>query len=306
LGFYLIKRILYSVITLWVVITITFFLMHSIPGNVFASEKKLPPNIVKNLEEKYGLDKPLMQQYVKTLTNVCLLDFGMSMKTGGRSVNDIIEEHFPVSLELGLYSLFLCLLVGIPLGIISAIKKGKWQDHVSMITATLGVTIPSFVIAAILQYVFCVQLRLFPVMGLNSPTDAILPAIALSFFPISFIARLTRSSMVEVLEQDYIRTAKAKGLSKSSIIYKHALKNAILPVVTYLGPLIAGVLTGSFVIEKIFNIPGLGRYFIDTILSRDYTTIMGVTTFYASFLIIMNLVVDILYVVVDPRIKLKT
>lgn len=304
--FYIVKRLGYSVLTLFVIITITFFLMHSIPGSIYTKDKSLPPAIVENIKAKYGLDKPLFQQYLTTLGNVARLDFGMSMLNDGRKVNDIISEQFPNSAKLGLLAIFICLIVGIPLGIISALKNGKWQDSGSMLLATFGVTIPSFVVATLGQYIFCVKLRIFPVMGFKSISHAILPAIALSFFPLSFIARLVRSSMLETMEQDFIRTARAKGLAEKIVVYKHALKNSIIPVVTYLGPLIAGIMTGSFVIERIFSIPGLGRYFVISISNRDYTTIMGVTIFYAAFLILMNLIVDIVYMLIDPRIKLNS
>lgn len=305
MGYYIIKRFVYSFITLFIVVSITFLLMHAIPGSVFTKDRELPPAIIKNIEAKYGLDLPLHQQYFKMLGNIAVLDFGMSMQNDGRRVNDIISEQFPNSAMLGILAILICMIIGIPLGIISALKNGKWQDTVSMVLATLGVTIPSFVVAVLAQYIFSVKLKLFPVIGFTSILHAILPAIALSFFPLSFVARLIRSSMMETLEQDYIRTAKAKGLSTGVVIYKHALKNSIIPVVTYLGPLIAGVLTGSFVIETIFNIPGLGRYFVQSISNRDYTTMMGVTVFYAAFLIFMNLLVDVIYVIIDPRIKLK-
>lgn len=303
--YYILKRLIYSVLTLYIIITLTFLLMHAIPGSIYTGEKTLPPAIVENIKAKYGLDKPLYQQYGMMLKNIAKLDFGMSMKNEGRSVNDIIAEHFPNSAKLGIVAILMCLLVGIPLGIVSSLHVGKWQDHSSMIIATIGVTIPSFVVAALTQYFLAVKLKWFSVSGFESFQDAILPAIALSFYPLSFIARLVRSSMVEVMEQDYIRTARAKGLSETIVVYKHALKNSIMPVITYLGPLVAGILTGSFVIEKMFNIPGLGGYFVNSISNRDYTTLMGVTVFYAAFLIFMNFIVDVVYVLIDPRIKLE-
>lgn len=305
MGFYVLKRFAYSLLTLYIVITITFFLMHAIPGSIYTSEKSIPPAIVKNIKAKYGLDKPLFEQYVIVLKNVVTLDFGLSMKNKGRTVNEIISDHFPKSAMLGSFAIILCLFIGIPLGILSALKVDKWQDRAAMVLATLGVSVPGFVIAILSQYYFGVRLKIFPVIGFSSIAHLILPGIALSFFPLSFIARLVRSSMINVLEQDYIRTARAKGLSEFIVIYKHALKNSIMPVVTYLGPLIAGVLTGSFVIESIFNIPGLGRYYVTSISNRDYTVLMGITIFYAAFLIIMNFVVDLAYVVLDPRIRLK-
>lgn len=305
LGIYIIKRLGYSLLTLLIIITLTFFLMRSIPGSIYTKDKPLPPKIVENIKAKYGLDLPLSQQYFKMLGNVVRLDFGMSMQSEGRKVNDIITEQFPNSAKLGLFAIFLCLIIGIPLGIISALKNGKWQDNGAMILATLGVTIPSFVVATLGQYIFSVKFKILPVMGFKTFASAIMPAIALSFFPLAFIARLVRSSMLETLEQDYIRTARAKGLSEQMVIFKHALKNSLIPVVTYLGPLIAAILTGSFVVERIFNIPGLGRYYVSSISNRDYTVVMGVTIFYAAFVIMMNFLVDIVYVIIDPRIKLR-
>jgi oligopeptide transport system permease protein len=302
---YILKRVFYSLLTLFVVITLTFFLMHAIPGGVYTSEKNLPAAIVNNIKAKYGLNLPLGDQYLIQLKNIAKLDFGMSMKNQGRNVNDIIRDQFPRSARLGTFAIALCLFVGIPLGILSALKVDKWQDRAAMIIATIGVSVPGFVIAILAQYFLGVKLGLFPTIGDKTFLHLVLPGIALSFFPLSFIARLVRSSMVEVLEQDYIRTARAKGLSERVVIYKHALKNSIMPVITYLGPLVASVLTGSFVIESVFNIPGIGRYFVTSITNRDYTVIIGVTVFFSLFLILMNLVVDIIYVVIDPRIKLN-
>jgi oligopeptide transport system permease protein len=302
---YILKRVFYSLLTLFVVITLTFFLMHAIPGGVYTSEKNLPAAIVNNIKAKYGLNLPLGDQYLIQLKNIAKLDFGMSMKNQGRNVNDIIRDQFPRSARLGAFAIALCLFVGIPLGILSALKVDKWQDRAAMIIATIGVSVPGFVIAILAQYFLGVKLGLFPTIGDKTFLHLVLPGIALSFFPLSFIARLVRSSMVEVLEQDYIRTARAKGLSERVVIYKHALKNSIMPVITYLGPLVASVLTGSFVIESVFNIPGIGRYFVTSITNRDYTVIIGVTVFFSLFLILMNLVVDIIYVVIDPRIKLN-
>lgn len=281
-------------------------MIHSIPGSVYTSDKALPPAIEHNIKAKYGLDKPLLNQYVICISNLARLDFGMSMKNEGRSVNDIISIQFPRSAFLGMWGLLLCLMIGIPLGIAAARHPNKWQDTVAMVVATIGVSVPGFVIATLAQYFVAVKLGWLPVWGFANMKYVILPAIALSFLPLSFVARLVRSSMVEVLENDYIRTAKAKGLSNMVVIYKHALKNSLIPVVTYLGPLVAGVLTGTFVIEKIFSIPGLGRYFVESILNRDYTTLLGLTVFYSVFLISMNFIVDILYLLIDPRIKLKS
>ncbi len=302
---YIAKRFLYSLLTIYIVITITFFLMHAIPGKFYAGEKALPASVMKSLDEKYGLDKPLMQQYFINVSNITKLDFGVSMYKRGRSVNDIIKQHFPVSALIGSVSIILALTFGILFGIIAAMYHNRWQDYLFMFIATIGVTIPGFVMASIAQYIFGVKLGILPVMQLKSVAHMVMPCITLSFFPLSFITRLIRSSMLEVMEQDYVRTARSKGLSERLVVYKHALKNAILPVITYLGPMIAFILTGSFVIEKIFAIPGLGRFFIESIGNRDYTVIMGTTVFLASIVIVMNFIVDILYLLVDPRIKLN-
>jgi len=301
---YIIKRLFSALVTLYVIITITFFLMHSIPGGPFTGEKTLKPQILKNLNEKYGLDKPLGVQYVNYLKSLARFDLGPSYRHVGRSVNKIISDTFPVSLRLGLAAITLALLLGIPMGMLAALRKGKWQDKTVRVIATIGIAVPGFVVATTTMILFGVKLRWLPTLGLKSFKHYILPAFALSFFPMSFIARLMRSSMLDVINQDYMRTAKAKGLSKFQIVFKHALKNSLLPIITYLGPMSAGILTGSFVIEKIFSIPGLGRFFVDSISNRDYSTIMGVTIFYSFILIMMNLVVDIAYVFVDPRIKL--
>lgn len=302
---YILKRLGASLITLWVVVTVTFILSHAIPGGPFDREKPLPPEVKKNIEERYNLNKPIWWQYGDYIKNLAKLDLGPSFQQRGVTVNDIINRGFPVSARLGTVAIILALTIGLILGIIAALRQGKWQDNATMLLSTLGVTIPSFVIATLFIYVFAEKLRWFPVFGLTSPRHYVLPAIALSGFSMAFISRIVRSSLLDVVRQDYIRTAKSKGLSEGSVILRHALKNAILPVVTYLGPLVAGVLTGSFVIERVFTIPGLGRFFVDSIGNRDYTAILGVTVFYSLFLVICNLVVDILYALVDPRIKLE-
>ncbi|CDF59461.1 ABC transporter permease [Thermobrachium celere] len=302
---YIIKRLVASIITLFVVITATFFLMHALPGGPFDSEKPLPPQIKANLEAKYGLDKPIHQQYVMYLKNLSRGELGPTLKYEGKTVNEIIKYSFPASAKLGVVSIIFSLILGIYLGVVAALNQGKWQDSFVMVLATLGVTVPSFVLAILLMYVFAVKLKVLPPTGFSGPKYMIMPALALSGYSLSFIARLTRSSLLDVIRQDYIRTAKAKGLSKNVVIYKHALRNALIPVVTYLGPLVAGILTGSFVIEKIFAIPGLGREFVTSITNRDYMMIMGITVFYSTLLVICNLIVDLLYAVIDPRIKLE-
>lgn len=302
---YIVKRLCLSVLTIFIVITATFFLMKMMPGGPFDGEKNLQPEIKASLEAKYGLDKSLGEQYVKYLKDLFRGDLGPSMKYKGRTVQEIIGYSFPSSAKLGSVAILVSLVVGILLGILAALKYGKWPDSLCMVLATLGVTVPGFVIATLLMYIFGVKLQVVQITGLNSWKSYILPSIALAGYSIAFISRLTRSKLLEVLKSDYIRTAKAKGVNGRNIIFKHALRNSLIPVITYLGPLIAGILTGSFVIEKIFAIPGLGREFVQTISNRDYTSILGVTIFYSTLLIMCNLIVDIMYVVIDPRIKLE-
>lgn len=302
---YFIKRLFMSLLTLFVIVSATFFLMHLIPGGPFTGEKNLPANIMHNLDVKFGLNKPLYVQYGAYLKNALHGDLGVSIQQRGTSISSIIGMYFPVSMRLGLVAVALALVIGTILGILSAFKNGKALDHTVMVIATLGTSIPSFVVASVSMIIFCVEFKLLPTIGLYTISSYILPAFALSLFPLSFIARLMRSSMLDVINQDYIKTARAKGLTEKKVIFKHALKNAILPVITYLGPLLAAILTGSFVIEKIFAIPGLGRFFVQSIFNRDYSVIMGTTIFYGAFLIFMNFVVDILYMLIDPRIKLK-
>lgn len=301
---YIIKRIFNAVIVLWVVTTITFFLMHAIPGGPFTVEKSLPPIVQHSIEERYKLNDPLYKQYSDYLTNLIRGDLGPSFKYPGRSVNDIIKDGFPVSFQLGMEAVLIAIIIGIPAGIIAAINQGKWQDHAVNFFTTLGVAVPSFVVAALLIYVLSTKLHLLPSAMWEGWQYQIMPALALSGMPTSFIARLTRSSMLDVLGQDYIKTARAKGLSRFTVLFKHALPNSLIPVVTYAGPMTAGILTGSFVIENIFAIPGLGQYFVTSIYNRDYTVILGVTIFYSIIIIVLNMIVDLIYPFLDPRIKL--
>jgi len=293
------------IVTLLVIITITFVMMHAIPGGPFTREKALPDAVLEALNQKYHLDDPLWKQYVDYVKGVLTFNLGPSFQRAGVTVNQLIKEGFPATLKIGLASVLVIILVGIPLGIVSALKQNKWQDGLVMFIATLGVTIPSFVMATGIIYIFSAKFNVLPSNGLTTWKHMIGPVIALSGFSLSFVARLTRSSMLEVLQQDYIRTARAKGLSNNKVIYKHALKNALIPVVTYLGPMIASLLTGSFVIEKVFAIPGMGKHFVESVGNRDYTVLMGITIFYALFLVVMVLLVDILYSVIDPRIKME-
>ncbi|RGQ02957.1 ABC transporter permease [Megamonas rupellensis] len=301
---YIIKRIFNAFIVLWIVITITFFLMHAIPGGPFTAEKSLPPYVLHSIEERYKLNDPLYKQYGDYLCNLVQGDLGPSFKYPGRSVNDIIKDGFPVSFKLGIEAILIAIIIGIPAGILAGVKKDKWQDRAVNFFTTLGVAVPSFVVAALLIYVLSTKLHLLPAAMWNGWRYEIMPALALSGMPMSFIARLTRSSMLDILSQDYIKTARAKGLSWSKVLIKHALLNSLIPVVTYLGPMTASILTGSFVIETIFAIPGLGQYFVTSIYNRDYTVILGVTIFYSVIVIVLNMVVDLLYPLLDPRIKI--
>lgn len=301
---YISKRLVYMIISLLLIITATFFLMRIAPGNPFTSEKKLPPAIEASLNEHYGLDKPWYVQYGDYILKIVHWDFGPSFKYESRTVNDLINDGFPISLALGIEAILFAVAIGILLGVIAALKHNKWQDYTAMIVAVFGISVPSFIMATFLQYIFAIKLGLFPVARWESFSYTILPALALGATPMAFIARLTRSSMLEVLSNDYIKTAKAKGLSRGAMIMKHTIRNALLPVVSYMGPLSAGIITGSFVIEKIFGIPGLGSYFVLSISNRDYTVIMGVTVFYSILLLASILLVDIAYGLIDPRIKL--
>ena len=302
---YIVKRLLLALVTIWAVATITFFLMNMVPGGPFLSEKAISPQATAALEAKYGLDKPLLQRYATYMTDALHGDFGDSLKQRGRTVMDIITMKFPISARLGGISVLVALIIGIPLGCVSALKRGKFLDSFISVVATCGIAVPSFVVCTLLMLFIGVKLQWLPTVGLSSWKHYVMPVMALSFYPTAYIMRLMRSSMLDVLGQDYMRTAKAKGLSGFVSLFKHALRNAILPVITYVGPMLAYTVTGSFVVEKIFVIPGLGGEFIKAINGRDYTLIMGTTIFLATLIIIMNVVVDIIYKIVDPRIKLK-
>ena len=299
----IVGRIVSMLLVLWVIITVTFVLMHAIPGGPFTAEKALPEAVMKNIEARYRLNDPLPKQYVDYWANLMRGDLGPSCKYESRSVNEIIAEGFPVSAELGLVAVSLSVLIGIPAGMAGALYQNRWPDHLVMLLATVGISVPSFILATLLIFCFALWLRILPAAMWGAPEYVILPALALAGMPTAFIARLTRSSMLEVLAQDYIRTARAKGIAPFTILWRHALKNALLPVVTYLGPMIAAIFTGSFVIESIFAIPGLGRHFVTSIYNRDYTVILGITVFYSALLVLMNFLVDLAYLWLDPRIK---
>ncbi|WP_448973982.1 ABC transporter permease [Oribacterium sp.] len=302
---YILKRAIMSLITAFLVATLTFFVMNMVPGGPFLSEKAVTPQAQAAMEAKYGLDKPLFQQYTTYMTGILKGDFGLSIKKRGRTVSQIIGTKFPVSAKVGGLALILAVCTGIPLGAIAAFNRGKFIDNLLVVLSTAGIAIPSFLSSTILIFIFTTKLKWLPSLGLKDAQSYIMPVVALALYPTFYMARLMRSSMLDVMGQDYMRTAKAKGVTTFKAIFKHALRNAILPVITYLGPLLAALMTGSFIIEKIFNIPGLGSEFVSSITSRDYPMIMGTTIFLAVFIIIMNLFVDIAYAIVDPRIKLK-
>ncbi|XMB72781.1 ABC transporter permease [Mycoplasmatota bacterium WC30] len=301
---YYIKRILSAILTLFIIATLTFFMMKLMPGGPFARERTIAPEILAQLEEKYNLDDPIFKQYFDYMVGMVQFDFGNSFKELGINVADQILLKFPVSLKLGALATLFVVIIGLPIGIVSALKQNTWIDHIAMLIATIGVTIPSFVVATVFISVFAGQLGWVDAFGLDKWTSYIGPVLALSAYALSFVSRLTRSSMLEVLRQDYMRTARANGLSKIRVLYKHALKNALIPVVTYLGPMFAAIITGSFVVERVFAIGGLGKYYVESVTNRDYTMIMGVTVFYAAIYIAMVLLVDIAYSWIDPRIKL--
>lgn len=294
-----------AIVTIWLVATITFFLMFLVPGGPFLAEKSPSPATLEALNKKYGLDQPVIVQYKNYMLNLVKGEMGESIKQRGRTVSGIISDGFKVSARVGGLAILTAIVIGVPLGCIAALNRGKWLDNLIMVIATCGIAVPGFVVSTVLMLIFSVKLNLLPTYGLSSWRHYIMPVMALAFYPTAYISRLMRTSMLDVIGQDYMRTAKAKGLSQFKMLFKHALRNAILPVVTYLGPLIAYTLTGSFVIEKIFTIPGLGNEFISSITGRDYTMIMGTTIFLASLVIFMNLVVDIAYKIIDPRIKFK-
>lgn len=302
---YTLKRLLTAVPTLLIVITISFFLMRVAPGGPFDGERQLPPEIEANLKAAYHLDEPLPQQYLRYMGNLLQGDFGPSFKYKDFSVTELIVQGFPVSLEIGGLAILLALLIGLPLGIIAALRRNTMIDYTVMGTALAGIAVPNFVIAPILALVFGVLLAWLPAGGWNGGAlpNLVLPVIALSIQQIAYIARMMRASMIEVLGSHYIRTARAKGLSERQVIWRHAIRPALLPVTSYLGPAIAGIITGSVVIEQIFGIPGIGRYFVQAALNRDYTLVMGTVVFYGALIVLMNLLVDLLYSALDPQIR---
>ena len=302
---YIVKRILLSIFTIWVVITITFFVMHAVPGGPFVGEKATTEAVLKAMEAKYGLDKPLMEQYGTYLKDIVTkFDFGPSLKQRGRMVSDIIMDGMKTSVKLGVIAALLSAIVGIVLGAVAALRRNKLIDRIIMVITTAFVSMPSFIMGSLLLALFAIKLQWLPANGSTS-AGLVLPIITLALYPMAYITRLTRSSMLDVLGQDYIRTARAKGLSNTKIIFGHALKNSLIPVLTYFGPMLAYIVTGSLVVEQIFAVPGIGRAFVSSITNRDYPMIMGTTIILAALIVIMNLVTDILYKVVDPRINFE-
>ncbi|WP_042460287.1 ABC transporter permease [Neobacillus dielmonensis] len=304
---YIIKRILMMLLTIWVIITLTFVIMKSIPGDPFASDANvLPDEVLANMRAKYHLDEPLPVQYVLYMKDLAQLDFGPSIKSETRSVNDIISDGIPVSSTLGIQALIIALVFGLMLGIIAALYHNRAIDFIAMMIAILGISVPSFILAPLLIKYFAVEWHMLPVASWGTWDHTILPSVALALSPLAVIARFMRSSMIDVMNQNYIKTADAKGLSTFKIVLKHGIRNAILPVITFIGPLAVTLITGTFVIEKIFAIPGLGKYFVDGIFNRDYPVIMGTTIFYSTVLVVILFLIDISYRLIDPRIKLSS
>src|SRR5699024_2226889 len=301
---FIVQRVIFSIISLFIIVSATFFLMKAVPGNPISNENDdIPQEILEAMLDHYGLNDPLHIQYVNYLKSVVTWDLGPSYTYKGTTVNEIINSGFPVSFILGMTALVIGVSGGLILGIVSALNHNRMTDYMAMIVAVIGISVPNFILAALLQYVFAIKLGWLPVAKWGSPNQIILPSLALAALPLAFVARLTRSSMLEVLSENYIKTAKSKGIKQSVITVKHALRNAILPVITYIGPLAVSILTGTFVIEKIFGIPGLGSHFVMSIMNRDYTVIMGTAVFYSVLLLGVILLVDLSYGIIDPRIK---
>ncbi|MCP3030280.1 ABC transporter permease [Halobacillus sp. A1] len=301
---YILKRFALMVVTVLIIATLTFFLMNLLPGSPLNEERSTNEAVQQNLEAHFNLDEPLIVQYVLYLKSIATFDFGPSIKQPTETVNSLLSRGFPISAELGIWTILTAVISGIALGVFAALKHNGLIDYIAMTVAVLGISVPNFVLATLLIQELAVNLDIFPAATWSSPAHMVLPILALATGPMAIIARLTRSSMLETLTQDYIKTARAKGLSPVKVIIKHALRNALMPVVTILGTLMAGILTGTFVIEKIFAIPGMGKYFVESINQRDYPVIMGTTVFYSVFLVFMLFLVDIAYGLLDPRIKL--
>ena len=308
---FLLRRLVSSVVVLWVIVTASFFVMKAAPGGPFDQDRKLAPEVRASIEAKYHLDQPLWRQYGLQMESLLLHgDFGPSMKYQDRTVNEILADGLPVSALLGLEGMLLALLLGVPAGLIAGLKQGRWQDRTTMVAALVGVSVPSFVAGPLLIWLFGVHWQVFDAAGWVGPDQglwahlrsSLLPALTLGLYYAAYIARLTRSGMLEVVRQDFIRTARAKGLSETAVVVRHALRGALGPVVSFLGPAFAGVMTGSVVVEKIFNIPGLGTHFVNSAFNRDYPLVLGTIVLYSALLVVLNVVVDLLYGVLDPRV----
>ncbi len=309
MGRFIFNRILGLIPTMFLIVTLSFFVMRLAPGGPFSSEKKLPPEIMQNLLKRYKMDEPLFKQYLRYMGNALRGDLGPSYKNKDYTVNELIAISLPNSLLLGIVSLTIALVLGVSVGIVSALNRNSWADYIAMSVAVVGISVPLFVVGPVLMLVFAMILKWLPtsgwITGKAGLKTLIMPAITLSFPYFAYIARLSRASILEVLRSDYIRTARAKGLKQSVVIYKHVLKGAMLPIVSYLGPAFAGIVTGSVVVEQIFLVPGLGNFFVKSALNRDYMLIMGTVIVYSLILTLMNLLVDVLYGLLDPRISYK-
>ena len=303
---YIFKRIGAGIVSLFVLITITFFLLHIIPGGPFspAENRNVPPKILEKITEQYGLNDPIPEQYVRYLKNLAQGNLGTSFKKQDTTVNELIAQGFPVSAKVGFWGVLISLAIGVPLGVVAAVKRGKWPDGAAMVFATIGVSVPSFVICVLMMYFFCEKWKIFPSYGLTSWKHYILPVFCMAFSQIAYITRLMRSSMLETMRQDYIRTERAKGVPEFAVIGKYAMKNSLLPIIIYVGPMVAALLTGTFIIEKMFSVPGLGRYFVTAISDRDYSVTLGLTLFVGALIIVVNIIVDIMYALIDPRVKI--
>lgn len=299
---FILRKLAYSSFAFLLVVTLTFLLMKWIPGDPLQQEQALPTSIYQALRDYYGFNDSLFRQYLRYLRQLLEFDLGPSFIHQGRTVTGIIRESLPISAALGLQALALAIPTGILLGTWAALKQHRWQDHIIMVLAVVGISMPSFILATVLQYVFAIKLQLLPIARWGSFSQTILPTLSLAALPIAFIARMVRAKMIEELRQDYIKTARAKGLPQITIIFKHALRNTLIPIFGYLGQLTANILTGSFIVEKIFSIPGLGYWFVMSVLSRDYTLIMGITLFYCAALFAVIFLIDLIYLMIDPRI----
>ncbi|ETT81000.1 ABC transporter permease [Viridibacillus sp. FSL R5-0477] len=304
---YIVKRFMTMILTIWVIASLTFFIMNMIPGDPFASDADvLPKEVVENMRAKYNLDEPVPVQYVLYLKNLVMLDLGPSIKSESRTVNDIITSGFPASATLGIQAIIVALVFGLLLGIVAALNHNRLLDNAAMIFAIIGISVPSFILSPLLINIFAVKFGILPVASWGTWQHSVLPTLALATTPLAVVARYMRSSMLEVMNQNYIKTADAKGLSTFKIVLNHGVRNAILPVVSFIGPLFVSLITGTFVIEKIFAVPGIGKYFVDSIFNRDYPVIMGTTVFFSTILVVTLFLIDISYRFIDPRIKLTS